>query len=230
MDSLRHTHSSVWGRRKGQITELLSTYISIWGIRIWVPLAHLFICVPGHDHSFLYFPWIFLFFLRSILNWQEHLSSDFYFLFHSKCMDLKKIFLFCVGVWFIDRIVLVLGVSQLGSSVVSDFLQSHGPQHARLLCPSPTHGACSNSCPSSQWCHPTISSSVIPISSWLQCFPAPGSFPMSQFFASCGQSIGVSASASVLPINIQDWFPLGICIQITAMVGFGSRAEQFSYT
>ena len=87
MDSLRHTHSSVWGWRKGQITELLSTYISIWGIRIWVPLAHLFIHAPGHDYSFLYFPWIFLFFLCSTLNWQEHLSSDSYFLFHSKCMD-----------------------------------------------------------------------------------------------------------------------------------------------
>ena len=70
-------------------------------------------------------------------------------------------------------------------------------------------GAYSNSCPSSQWCHPTISSSVVPFSSHLQSFPASGSFPMSQFFTSSGQSIGVSASASVLPMNIQDWFPLG---------------------
>ena len=70
------------------------------------------------------------------------------------------------------------------------------------------HGACSNSCPSNQWCHPTISSSVIPFSSYLQSFPASGSFPMSQFFALGGQSIGASASASVLPMNIQDWFPL----------------------
>ena len=73
----------------------------------------------------------------------------------------------------------------------------------------PTPGACSNSCPSSRWCHPTISSSVVPFSSWLKSFPASGSFPMSQFFASGGQSIGVSASASVFPMNIQDWFPLG---------------------
>ena len=87
MDCLRHTHSSVWGRRKGQITELFSTNISIWGIRIWVPLAHLFIRVPGHDYSFLYFPCIFLCFLCSTLNWQEHLFSDSYFLFHSKWMD-----------------------------------------------------------------------------------------------------------------------------------------------
>ena len=79
----------------------------------------------------------------------------------------------------------------------------------RLPCPSPTPRACSNSCPSSWWCHPTISSSVIPFSC-LQSFPASGSFPMSQFFASGGHSIGVSVSASVLPMNIQDWFPLGL--------------------
>ena len=85
---------------------------------------------------------------------------------------------------------------------------AHGLQHSRLPCPSPTPGACSNSCPLHQWCHPTISSSVIPFSSCLQSFP--GSFPLSQFFASGGQSIGVSASASVLPMNIQDWFPLGL--------------------
>ena len=86
-------------------------------------------------------------------------------------------------------------------------LWPHGLQHARLPCPSPTPGACSNSYPSSQWCHPTISSSIIPFSSLPQSFPASGSFPRSQFFASGGQSIGVSASASVLPMNIQDWFP-----------------------
>ena len=77
-------------------------------------------------------------------------------------------------------------------------------------CPSPTPRACSNSCPSSQWCHPTISSSVIPFSSCLQSFPASTSFPMNQLFASGGQRIGVSASAPVLPMNIQDWFPLGL--------------------
>ena len=88
-------------------------------------------------------------------------------------------------------------------------LRPHGLQHARLLCPSPTPKAYSNSCPSSQWCHPTISSSVIPFSSHLPSFPASGSFQMNQFFASGGQSIGVSTSASVLPMNIQDWFPLG---------------------
>ena len=95
---------------------------------------------------------------------------------------------------------------QFSYSVVSDSLWPHGMQHARLPCPSPTSRTYSNSCPLSQWCHPTISSPVIPFSSHLQSFPAPGSFQMSQFFASSGQSIGVSASASVLPKNIQDWF------------------------
>ena len=84
-----------------------------------------------------------------------------------------------------------------------------GLQHTRLPCPSPTSGAYSNSCPSSWWCHPTISSSGIPFSSCLQSCPSSGSFPMSHFFTSGGQSIGVSASASILPMNIQDWFPLG---------------------
>ena len=94
-------------------------------------------------------------------------------------------------------------------SVMSNSLRPHGLQHARLPCQSPTPGTCSNSCPLSQWCHPTITASVIPFSSPLQSFPASGSFPVSQFFISGGQSIGVSASASVLPMNIQDWFPLG---------------------
>ena len=88
-------------------------------------------------------------------------------------------------------------------------LRPHRLQHARPSCPSPAPGACSNSCPSSQWCHPTISYSVVPFSSCLQSFPASGSFQMSQLFASGGQTIGVSASTSVLPMNIQDWFPLG---------------------
>ena len=98
---------------------------------------------------------------------------------------------------------------QFSSSVVSDSLWPHGLYHARLPCPSPTPGTYSNSCPASQWCHPTILSSVVPFSSHLQYFPASGSFPMSQFLASGGQSIEVSTSASVFPMNIQDWFPLG---------------------
>jgi len=93
---------------------------------------------------------------------------------------------------------------------MSDTLRPHGLQHARLPCPSPIPRAYSNSCPSSQWCHPTISSSVIPFSSCLQSCPASGSFPVSQLFTSGGQSIAVSASASVLPMSIQGWFPLGL--------------------
>ena len=94
-------------------------------------------------------------------------------------------------------------------SVVPDSLWPHKLQHARLLCTLPTAGAYSNSCPLSWWCHPTISSSVIPFFSCLQSFPASGAFQMSQFFTSGGQSVGVSAWTSVLPVNIQDWFPLG---------------------
>ena len=100
-------------------------------------------------------------------------------------------------------------LAQFSRSGVSDSLWPYGLQHARPPCPSPTPGVYSNSCPLSRWCHPTISSSVIPFSSRLQSFPASGSLPMSQFFTSGGQSIGASASASVLPMNIQDWFPLG---------------------
>ena len=120
--------------------------------------------------------------------------------------------------WFPRRVVLnnVLTIGQLHSSpmlvaqfscsVVFDSLQSHRLQQARLPCQSPTPRACSNSSPWSRWCHPTISSSVIPFSFHLQSFLASGSFQMSWFFTSGGQSIGVSASASVLPMNIQDWF------------------------
>ena len=102
--------------------------------------------------------------------------------------------------------------SQFSHSVVSDSLQPHGLQHTRLSCPSSSPGACSNSCPSNQWCHPTILFFVIPFSSCPQSFPASGSFPRSQFFASGGQSTEVSASASVLPMNVQDWFPLGLTL------------------
>ena len=97
---------------------------------------------------------------------------------------------------------------QFSCSVVSEFA-THGLLHTKVPCPSPTPGAYSSSRPLSQWCHPTISSCVVPFSFHLQSFPGSGSFPMSQFFASGGQSIGISASASVLPMNIQDWFPLG---------------------
>ena len=124
-----------------------------------------------------------------MLNWQN-------ILFLTDC--IKKIFS-----------TLQLSSVRFSHSVVSDPLQPHGLQHARPPSPSPTPRVYSNSRPLSQWCHPAISSPVIPFSSHLQSFPPSGSFQMSQFFTSGGQSIGVSASALVLPMNIQDWFPLG---------------------
>ena len=108
---------------------------------------------------------------------------------------------------------------QFSCSVISNSLQPHGLQHARPPCPSPIPGVYANSCPWSQWCYPTISSSVIPFSSHFKTFPASGSFQMSHFFTSDGQRIGVSASASVLPMNIQDWFPLGC----TGLISFQSK-------
>ena len=113
-------------------------------------------------------------------------------------------------------------------SVVSDSLQPHGLQHTRLPCPSSSPGICSNSCPLSWWCYPTISSSVIPFSSCLQSFPASGSFLMSWLFTSDGPSIGVLVLASVLLMNIQGWFPLGL----TGLISLHSRglSRVFSYT
>ena len=102
---------------------------------------------------------------------------------------------------------------------MSNSLKPHGLQHARLPCHLPTPRACSNSCPSSWWCHPIISSSVVPFSPCLQSFPAPGTFPMSQFFSSGGQTIQASASASVLPMNIQYWFPL----ELTGLISLQSK-------
>ena len=107
--------------------------------------------------------------------------------------------------WIYSMLLLLLFIC----SVVSDSLQPHGLQHARLPCPSQVPGACSSSCPLSQWCHPTISPPVVPFSSCLQSFPASGSFLMSRLFASGSQNIGASASASFPPMNIQGWFPLG---------------------
>ena len=115
----------------------------------------------------------------------------------------------CPPMSFFPSPLLVL-LLLFSHSVMSNSLRPHGLQHARLPCPSPTPRTCSNSCSSSQWYHSTISSSIIPFFSCLQSFPASGSFPISQFFTSGSQSIKVSASASVLPMNIQGWFPLGL--------------------
>ena len=127
---------------------------------------------------------------------------------------MKRYFIFYQCLYF-NNILL------FGCSVMSNSLQPHGLQQARPPCPSPSLGACSNSCPLSQWCHPTISSSVIPFSFRLQSFPASGSFPMSCLFASGSQSVGASASASawVLPMNIQDWFSL----KLTGLISLLSK-------
>ena len=112
--------------------------------------------------------------------------------------------------WALDIILYQIYVQFSLVAQLCPTLQPHGMQHARPPCPSPTPRVYPDSCPSSRWCHPTISSSIIPFSSGLHSFPASGSFPMSQFFTSGGRSIGVSVSASVLPMNVQDLFPLGL--------------------
>ena len=129
-----------------------------------------------------------------------------------------------VGVVFLS---LLSWVVVFNCSVVSNSLWPHGLQHARLSCPSPSPWASSNSCALSQWCHPIISSPVTPFSSCPQSFPASGSFSTSQLFVSGGQSIGASASASVLPVNILGWFPLGL----TGLISKSPRDSQvFSRT
>ena len=136
-----------------------------------------------------------------------------------RCFRTKTDWTKLIFLYFLKAACCHLGISlcssfigssvQFSCSVISDSLWPHGLQHSRPPCPSPTPRACLNSCPLSQWCYPTISSSVIPFSSCPQSSPASGSFPMSQFFTSGSQSIGVSTSTSVLPVNTQDWPPVG---------------------
>ena len=122
----------------------------------------------------------------------------------NSCLGMKSF-----TVWLARQNTLMCVSVQFSHSVAYNTLRPHGLQHTTVPCPSPIPGSCSNSCPSSGWCHPTISSSVVHFS-YLQSFPASGYYPVSQFFASGGPSIGASASASVLPMNIQDWFLLGL--------------------
>ena len=133
---------------------------------------------------------IFILLVSSYLKWvycRHQIIGLCFFIQHENLYPFQGVFGSCIS------------SVQFSCSVVSDSLRPHEPQHARLPCPSPTPGVYSNSCPLSWWCHPTISSSIIPLSSCLQSFPASGYFPMSQFFASGGQSIGVSDSASSIP-------------------------------
>ena len=125
--------------------------------------------------------------------------------------EIPSFFFFSyVCYWLKGGSPILLRISQFSRSAMANSLQPHGLQYSGLPCSSPTPGACSNSCPLSQWCHPTILSSVIPFSSCLQSFPASVPFLITQFFTSGGQNIGASTSASVLPKNTQDWFPLGL--------------------
>ena len=126
----------------------------------------------------------------------------------------------CVCLFFFSKIYFIIyDWVKFCCSVTQSCLTFWDPMNCRLPCPSLSPGACSNSCPLSRWCHPTISSSVVPFSSCLQSFQASGSFPISWLFASGGQSTRDSASASVLPMNIQDWFPLGL----TGLISLQSR-------
>ena len=139
-----------------------------------------------------------------------------------------KVFIEFITILFLFYVLFFLATRHVGSwglprcsvsrSVISDSLQPHGLQHTRPPCPSPTPGVHPNPCPLSRWCHPTILSHVIPFSSHLQSCPASGSFPMNQFFASGSQSTGASASASVLLMNIKDWFPLGFPRWLTGKI------------
>ena len=159
--------------------------------------------------------------LKNRLSWLHHHLYIFYFLIYFKGRGENVSLLYLCNqellgnyFWYdficivIYAFHLLLSV-QFNHSVMSDSLGPHEPQHSRLPCPSPTPRVHPNPCPLSWWCHPTISSSVVPFSSCPQSLPASGSFPMSQFFTTGGQSIGVSASTSILPMNTQDWSPLG---------------------
>ena len=139
----------------------------------------------------------------------------YYFLIVSKITWLTIIF---------SKLGVQFSSVQFSCSIMSNSFQPHESQHARPPCPSPNPGVYSNSCPSSRWCHPAISSSVIPSSSCPQSFPASGSFPISRLFASCDQSIEALASASVVPMNIQGWFSLGL----TGLIFLQSKDSQES--
>ena len=177
-----------------------------------MPLGLDLLRVSGFSYFFFFFPVI----NEISCEWDPpsekrdlrlvYMKTTYSKLFHSKLNYFSDI----QQLWFLSQKTTLEMKFQFTHSVLSDSPQPHGLQQMRLTYLSPTPGACSNSCPSSQWCHPTISSSVIPFSSCHQSFPASGTSPISQFFTSGNQSIGVSASASVLPMNNQDWFLLGL--------------------
>ena len=145
-------------------------------------------------------------FHRVLTGSEEQMQQSFFHWIYSLCKNpIMNMRLYPAMFILLHTLLSV----QLSSSVVCKSLRPHGLQHTRLLCSPPTPRACSHSCPLCPWGHPTVSSSFIPFSSCLQSFPESGSFLRNQFFTTGGQSIGASASASVLPMNIQDWFPFG---------------------
>ena len=190
---------------------------------LWPLLSTLFFNTVGTDHPqfhqpgvlyFLYDPkWsspLQLTVVQMLSSEWGHPPSDFMYVCMYICMYVfPHQILNCCDSWVAIAVITFFSSVQFGRSVVSDSLRPHESQHTRPPCPSPTPGVYSTSCPLSRWCHPAISSSVVPFSSCPQCFPASGSFPMSQLLAWGGQSIGVSASASVLPMNTQDLSPSG---------------------
>ena len=140
---------------------------------------------------------------------REHTLRQIFMILLGINLFKKSTFFFNLRSCCSNYLIIKSSFSQFSRSVMSNSLRPHTLQDARPPCPSPTPRACTNPCPSSWWCHQTISFSVIPFSSLFQSFPASGSFQMSQLFASGGHSTGAPASASGLPMNIQDWFPLG---------------------
>ena len=161
---------------------------------MWIQIAFWHHCIQCEELPLVFFC-------------KASLITDFLHLLFSSEAFISLLFL--KDIEFLVASLLTLSSVQFSRSVVSDSLQPHEPQHARLPCPSPTPGVYPNPCPLNRWCHPAISSSVVPFSSCPQSLPASGSFPMSQLLASGGQSIGASVSTSVLPMNTQDWSLLG---------------------
>ena len=175
--------------------------VAVYGVaKSWIQLSHWITTIP--------FPKFFFYMQIQLSNLWNFLISECLHFNPSYRADLLTInFLgFCLSE---KSLYFLFTFERYFSDYCCSSLQTHRLQHTRLPCPSTTPGACSNSCPLSQWCHPTISPSVIPFSSCLQCFPASVSFLISWLFRTCGQSIGASASAAVLPKNIHNWFPLG---------------------
>ena len=175
-----------------------SSVLALWISSIWLFLSCILYNTPV-SKLFSQFLWVFL---TNYHTWEGN-SGNTWFEAGNLGLATGELRQFCRT----DSYSVFSSV-QFSCSVVSDSLRPHGLQHSRPPSPSSTPGVYSNSCPLNQWCHPTISSSVIPFFSRLQSFQASRSFQMGQLFASGGQSIGVSASASVLPMNTQDWFPL----------------------